>query len=83
MGETESRLGNLLLSLSLSFFNFLHVLGGILFEILEAALAAMQAEHQQTLRLALEGQPAAQVHLPTEVNPLEIVLRLPRPERES
>jgi multidrug efflux pump subunit AcrB len=37
----------------------------------------------QTLRLALRGDEAGALHIPSERNPLRIVLRLPRPERSS
>jgi multidrug efflux pump subunit AcrB len=36
-----------------------------------------------TLRLALEGQPAGTIHIPSERNPLLIMLRLPRDDRSS
>ena len=37
----------------------------------------------QTVRMALEGVPAARLQAAGEVNPLDIVLRLPRPSRSS
>ncbi|MBN1477862.1 efflux RND transporter permease subunit [Candidatus Sumerlaeota bacterium] len=50
----------------------------------KAALAGVSTlEIAQTIAMALEGMTAAQVHLPSEVNPLEIRLRLPRAERSS
>lgn len=50
----------------------------------KAALTGVTtADIAQTVRLALEGMPAAQVHLPVEVNPLSIILRLPRAERSA
>ncbi len=41
------------------------------------------AEVAQSLRLALSGEPTGVVHLPTEQNELEIVLRLPRALRSD
>ncbi|MCX7017359.1 MAG: efflux RND transporter permease subunit, partial [Candidatus Sumerlaeota bacterium] len=37
----------------------------------------------QTLQMALEGETASRLHAPGEVNPLDIVLRLPRATRSS
>ena len=37
----------------------------------------------QTLQLALDGLSATVLHLPSEVNPLKIVLRLPREQRSA
>jgi multidrug efflux pump subunit AcrB len=50
----------------------------------KAALAGVSTlEIARTIAMALEGMTAAQVHLPSEVNPLEITLRLPLAGRSS
>ncbi len=50
----------------------------------KAALSGISAaEIARTLALALGGQRAGTVHIPSERNPLEIVIRLPREERSA
>jgi multidrug efflux pump subunit AcrB len=50
----------------------------------KAALSGIATEDiGKTVQLALEGMTATQLHTPGEVNPLSIVLRLPRVERSS
>ncbi len=50
----------------------------------KAALSGISTEDiGQTLQLALAGMTAGRVHVPGEVNPLLIVLRLPRVSRSS
>ncbi len=50
----------------------------------KAALSGISTEDVgQVLQMGLQGFPAARLHQPGEVNPLQIVLRLPRAERSS
>lgn len=50
----------------------------------KAALSGVAAEDiAQTVRLALSGLDVARLHVPGEVNPLQIRLRLPRPSRSG
>lgn len=50
----------------------------------KAALSGIStADIARTLQMSLQGLPAAHVHLREEVNPLEIVLRLPRAQRSA
>ncbi|MFI5397821.1 MAG: efflux RND transporter permease subunit [Candidatus Binatia bacterium] len=50
----------------------------------KAALSGISTEDiGRTVHLALDGLPAARLHAPGEVNPLDIVLRLPRAARSS
>jgi len=50
----------------------------------KAALSGVtDAEIARTLALALDGRKAGTVHRPSERNPLDILLRLPRQERSS
>lgn len=50
----------------------------------KAALSGVSTQNiAQTLQLALQGMPATVLHLPSEVDPLWIDLRLPRERRSS
>ncbi len=50
----------------------------------KAALSGVStADVAQTVALALSGRTATSLHVQTEVNPLDIILRLPLPERSS
>lgn len=50
----------------------------------KAALSGVSKEViAQTLQAALSGYPATELHIPTEVNPLPVILRLKRSERSA
>ena len=50
----------------------------------KAALSGVSTDDvARTVQLALSGMPAARLEIPTEVNPLQIILRLPRADRSS